>query len=122
VTFAGVLFLLVAAFNVVDGLVLLEKPEKLFVGEDAVVVTNYDAFGITLLVVAGLQFIVGWGILNLSRWAQVTGIVLAAASFIIQLAMFRHYPAWAVTIMALDTIVIYGLTVHGDEFGRRRSR
>jgi hypothetical protein len=122
VTFAGVLFIIVAAFNVIDGLAALLRPEKLYVGENALVVTNYDALGIGLLVGAGIMFLVGWGILAGSQTARVLGIVMAGLSFLAQLAFFRHYPAWAATIMVLDVVIIYGLVVHAEDFGRRRRR
>ena len=123
VTFAGVLFLVVAAFNAVDGLIALAEPNHFFVDEEGLVIDNYDAFGIVLLIIAGFQFLIGWGILALQRWAQVVGIILVILSAITQLAHFTHYPAWAVIILVLDAVIIYALTVYSDEFapaGRRR--
>ena len=123
VTFAGVLFLVAAFFNAVDGLVALADPGQFFVTEDEVVITNYDAFGIVLLVIAGFQFLIGWGILALQRWAQVVGIIVTILAAVVQLAYFKHYPAWAVIMLFLDGVIIYALTVYSDEFapaGRRR--
>lgn len=120
VTFAGVLFLVAAVFTFIDGIVALTRPEQLFVGEDVLVVKDYDAWGVGLIVLAGIQTAVGLGILNRARPAQVFGIIFASLGFIVHLAYFRHYPAWSVVLMALNLVVIYALTVHGDEFARRR--
>jgi hypothetical protein len=123
VTFAGVLFLVAAFFNAVYGLAALVEPKHLFVTENGVLISDYDALGIVLLIVAGVQFLVGWGIVARLRAAQVLGIIVAVISAIIQLAYFKAHPAWAVIILVLDAIVIYALTVHGDEFApaaRRR--
>jgi hypothetical protein len=123
VTFAGVLFLVSAAFNAVDGLVALADPGQFFVSEEGVVITNYDAFGIVLLIFAGFELLVGTGILYLQRWAQVVGIIVAILAAIVHLAYFKHYPAWAVIMLFLDGVIIYALTVYSDEFapaGRRR--
>jgi hypothetical protein len=122
VTFAGVLFLIVAAFTAIDGIVALAQPKQFFVSENAVVVHNYDAYGVVLLVLATVQALVGWGLLTGSRVARVLAIILAGASFLIQLAFFKHYPAWATTVMVLDFIIIYGLCVHGEDFPRRARR
>jgi hypothetical protein len=122
VTFAGVLFLVVAAFNAVDGLVALAEPNHFFVDEEGLVIDNYDAFGIVLLVIAGFQFLIGWGILALQRWAQVVGIILVLLNAIAQLAHFTHYPAWSVVILVLDAVIIYALTVYSDEFAPARRR
>ena len=121
--FAGVLFLVSAAFNAVDGLVALADPGQFFVSEEGVVITNYDAFGIVLLIFAGFELLAGVGILALQRWAQVVGIIVAVLAAIVHLAYFKHYPAWAVIMLFLDGVIIYALTVYSDEFapaGRRR--
>jgi O-antigen ligase len=93
------------------------------VGENAFVVKDYDAVGVTLLVLGCIEVLVGVGILNKSRLAQILGIALASLGFLIHLAYFRHYPAWAVAMMVLNLVVIYALTVHNDQFkGTRRRR
>ena len=120
VTFAGVLFITVGLFNVLDGIVTLAREEQLYVGENALVVTDFDAWGVVLIVLGSIQTLVGVGVLSGSRAAQILGIALAAANFIVQLAFFKHYPAWSVAIMALDIVVIYALCVYSAEFGRTR--
>jgi hypothetical protein len=100
VTFAGVLFLVGAAFNALDGIVALADPGHFFVTEEGVLIADYDAFGVVLLAIAGIELLLGWGILALQRWAQVLGIILV-----------------------LNAIILYALTVYSDEFapaGRRR--
>jgi hypothetical protein len=123
VTFAGVLFLVAAAFNTVDGLVALAEPGHFFVDEEGLVIDNYDAFGVVLLVIAGFQFLIGAGILALQRWAQVVGIILAIIGAIAAFGHFTHYPAWAVIQLVLYAVILYALTVYSYEFataGRRR--
>jgi hypothetical protein len=122
VTFAGVLFLVAAAFNIIDGLVALAEPRHFYVSESGLTIDNYDALGIVLLVIAGIQLLVGYGILQRMRAAQIVGILLAIIAAIVQLAYFKHYPAWAVIGLVLDAVIIYALTVHGDEFTSRRRR
>jgi uncharacterized membrane protein HdeD (DUF308 family) len=122
VTFAGVLFIVAGLFTLFDGIIALTRPEQLYAGENVFIVKDFDAWGIALIIGGGLQALVGFGILTGSRAAQVVGVLLASLGFIAHLAYFRHYPAWAVTVMALDLIVIYALTVYSDEFGRRAGR
>ena len=122
-TFAGALFLVVAAFNAVDGVVAIAEPNHFFVDEEGLVIDSYRAFGVVLLIIAGFQFLIGWGILALQRWAQVVGIIVVILNAIAQLAHFTHYPAWAVIILVLDAIILYALTAYSDEFApapRRR--
>jgi hypothetical protein len=116
VTFAGVLFLVAALFNVVDGLVALADPGHFFVDEGRLVIDNYDAFGIVLLIVAGFQLLVGLGLLALQRWAQVVGIIVAILGAIAAFGHFTHYPAWSVILLVLYAVILYALTVYNDEF------
>jgi hypothetical protein len=120
VTFAAVLFLIAAVFTFVDGIVALTRPEQLYVGEEVLVVKDYDAWGVGLIVLAGIQTAIGLGILSRARPAQIFGIIFASLGFIAHLAYFRHYPAWSVVLMALNLVVIYALTAHGQEFKRTR--
>jgi hypothetical protein len=122
VTFAGVLFIIAGLFTIYDGIIAIERPDQFYVGETVFTVTDFDSWGAGLIAYGGVQALVGIGVLGRWRLAQVVAIVIAAVSFIGTLAYFRHYPAWAVTVLVLDLIVIYSLTVHGDEFARRRSR
>jgi hypothetical protein len=122
VTFAGVLFLIAAAFNIVDGLVALNRSSYFTAGEGHLVIKDYTAWGIVLLIIGGVQVFVGWGILARVTAAQVLGIILAGLNAIVQLAFFIHYPAWSVIVLILDAVIIYALTVHGAEFGVRRAR
>ena len=122
VTFAGVLFLVLAVFNAVDGIVALTEPRHFYVGENGVLISNYDAYGIVLLVIAGIELLIGYGILARIRAAQVVGIIVVALAAVVHLAYFVHYPAWAVVMLFLDGVVIYALTVHGDEFAATATR
>ena len=116
VTFAGVLFLIAAFFNAVDGIVAIAEPRHLYVGENGLIIDNYQAFGVVLLVVAGLDLFVGWGILARVRAAQVIGIIIALAALIVHFAYFKHFPAWASIMIVLNVVILYALTVHSDEF------
>ena len=122
VTFAGVLFIVVGLFNVLDGIVALARPEQLYVGENALVVKDFDAWGVVLICLGSVQVLAGLGVLSGSRLAQILGIALAAGNFIVQLAFFKHYPVWSVAIMVIDIIVIYGLCVYSAEFGKPARR
>jgi hypothetical protein len=120
VTFAGVLFLVAGVFNAIDGVVALAEPRHFYISEGKLVVDNFELFGIVLLVVAGLEFFVGWGVLARVRAAQVIGIILAIIAVVVHFAHFTAYPAWAVIVLVLNAVIIYALTVHGDEFAPAR--
>jgi hypothetical protein len=43
------------------------------------------------------------------------GVVLAMLSAVVNLTFVAAQPAWALTIVAVDVVVIYSLVVHGSE-------
>ncbi len=117
VNFAGWLFIVLACFNAVDGVVAFADPGHFYLSENGLLVINsYDAYGLVLLVIAGIQLLVGWGIMVRAQAGQVFGILIAIIGAVVSLVYYRHFPVWSVIELVLYGVVIYGLTVHGDEF------
>jgi hypothetical protein len=114
VPFGAVMLMLVGAFNVLDGIVALTKPE--YFSEDLLVL-NLTAWGWFFALFGGVQFLVGLAVLRGSAVALWPGVVLAAANALAQLANVRHFPVWSISIMVLDVLVIYGFTVRGMGLG-----
>ena len=73
-----------------------------------------------MICLGSVQVLAGLGVLGGSRLAQILGIALAAGNFIVQLAFFKHYPAWSVAVMVLDIVIIYALCTYSAEFGKTR--
>ncbi|MGW6159852.1 DUF7144 family membrane protein, partial [Streptomyces sp. NPDC055144] len=42
-------------------------------------------------------------------WGRGAGIAVAAISLITQFMFIPYYPAWAITIMALDLLIVWSL-------------
>lgn len=113
VTFVGILFLVLGAFNVMDGLVALLNSSYF---SNHLLFANFTAWGWVILVLGVIQWFVGIAILNRGRGGQMAGIVLAALNAIVMLAYLDHHPAWAIIIIFVDGLIIYALTVHDSEF------
>jgi hypothetical protein len=45
----------------------------------------------------------------------VAGVIVAAVSVIVHVAMIAAHPVWSVLVVAFDVVVIYALLVHGGE-------
>jgi uncharacterized membrane protein (DUF106 family) len=48
-------------------------------------------------------------------WARIVGIVVAALNAIVQPLFIPAYPFWAMTVIAVDIVVIWGLAAHGGD-------
>jgi hypothetical protein len=59
----------------------------------------------------------GLGLLSGGGWARWFTIVVGSLNFIVQLGFVgsAQYPLWALTVLALTVVVLYGLIVHWDD-------
>jgi hypothetical protein len=116
VVFAGVLLLMVGGFQLIEGFVALFRQDFFLTTRNGLVIpVDYTAWGWTHILVGAIGVLTGIGILAGMTWARVVGIVLAVLSAFANLTFLPAYPLWAITIIAMDVLVIYALAVHGRE-------
>jgi hypothetical protein len=111
--FAGVLLLIGAAFNGVYGLAAIFNDDYLAEEEllyGTVSVWGWVAIGFAVIgVIAALLLFAG------SFWGAMLGIVIAGVNAIVHVMAIGAHPLWSVLVIAVDGLIIYGLTVHGLE-------
>lgn len=113
--FAGFLMIIRGLLEGVFGLVALLKDTYFVVGKESLVVFDFTTWG-WLHLLAGLFILwAGMALINGSRWARVVAIFLAGVSVIGNLLFINAYPFWSIFAVVVDLIIIYALTVHGDE-------
>ena len=108
--FVATLMAVIGSVNIIQGLVALFTPDFYVVGDTEMLVMGYGSWGVLLglwgvvLVVSGLSLLSG------STWARGFAIVLAALNALAQLAFVMAMPVWSMVAIAVDILVIYGLT------------
>jgi len=112
--FAGIMLILVGAFNIVDGLAAVSGSSYV---ADKLLFANLDAWGWFFLVWGILQVFTGIAVMRGAGWAAIVGIVAASVNAISQIAAARTFPVWSIAIVVADVLVIYGLVQYG---GKRR--
>jgi hypothetical protein len=112
--FAGVLFVLAGIFHVMWGFAAIGNDDN-FVA-DELLFGDLTLWGVFYLALGGLQLLAAWLIGTSRRSGQILGIVLASLSAVNAMFSFAAYPLWSATILILDLLVIYGLSVHGDDY------
>ena len=113
--FAAVLFLLLGAFNVIDGIAALAGDRRL--DETELFVGDLTMWGAILLCWGVAQLFVSALIFRRSPMGMVGGILLAGTSIVIHFFILGAYPIWSLVSMVVAGLVIYALLVYGDEFG-----
>ena len=116
VTFAGVMIMIAAVLNTLYGIAAIDKA-SFFVNDAKYVFADLATFGWFVLVLGVVQFFAALAIWRGTSWGRWFGVACASVNMILQMLWIPAAPVLALTILALDIVVIYGLLAYG---GRRR--
>jgi hypothetical protein len=111
-SFAGCLFVVLAVFNVIDGIAALAADDHF--RADELLFGDLSMWGVIFLVVGALQVLAAFLIFRGSLFGTLLGITLAGVNAIVSLLSVGAYPIWSIIVLVLDGVVIYALTVYGD--------
>jgi hypothetical protein len=114
IAFAGTLFLVLGAFNIIDGIVALAGDDNF--AESELFFGSLGLWGVILLVLGTLQLVAG-GRLFQGR-GQLLAVTLLMLNLVAQFFFLPAFPVWSVIIMVVDLVLIYGLTMYGENFER----
>jgi len=114
--FAGTMILLSGLFNLLDGIVALTNSRYLV---NQLVWSDLKTWGWILVAFGAVELLAGLAIFGGATWATMVGIVVTMLNALGQLAILRSYPVWSAIIIAIDVLIIYGLTAYGST--RQRS-
>ena len=116
VTFAGIALALVGCVHLIEGLLALTKPEHFLVSSRGLVLQlSYTTWGWIHLAGGVVLVVTGVGVLNRNRIARVVGVGAAGLSALVNLTFLSAAPVYAVTVITLDVLFIFAITVHGGQ-------
>ena len=113
VLFASILLVIVGCFNAIQGIAAIAN-SHVFIANAHYVFGNLKTWGWITLILGVLQLLAAIGVLagnQLSRWFAVVVIALNAID---QMFFIPAYPFWALIIIAMDIIALYGLCAYGS--------
>ncbi len=113
VIFAAILLLMVGFFNMIYGIAAIAN-SHVFVANAHYVIGNLRAWGWITLIISVLQLAAAAGILagnQLARWFAVAVLALNAIDMMF---FVPAYPFWALMIIAVDVVALYGLCAYGS--------
>jgi hypothetical protein len=113
VIFAAVVLAVLGFFNMIYGIAAIAN-SHVFTANAHYVVGNLRAWGWITLILSVLQLIAAVGILagnQLARWFAVAVVALNAIDMMF---FIPAYPFWALTIIAVDIVALYGLCAYGS--------
>jgi hypothetical protein len=113
IIFAAVLLLVLGFFNMIYGIAAIAN-SHVFTANAHYVIGDLRAWGWVTLILSVLQLVAAGGILagnQLARWFAVAVVGLNAIDMMF---FVPAYPFWALMIIAVDVVALYGLCAYGS--------
>ncbi|MGH2924159.1 MAG: DUF7144 family membrane protein [Solirubrobacterales bacterium] len=121
VSLVAVLYLISGVFNLLVGLVALGvnlsgsgNVETVHVGDWPT--DDLEGAAIAVIVLAGLQLLLGGGIMARKKWAWVAGVVIASLVVVSNLFYIRLLDGWAVGGLFINAAILVILSLKHEEF------
>ncbi len=116
--FASVVLVLGGIINAAYGAVAILNDQWIVWSNRGAVFFDLTTWGWILFAAGALAFIAGLGLMVGSPGARALGVFMASLSLVANFFFIPAFPLWAISVMALDVIVIWAITAHGDDVGR----
>lgn len=114
IPFAGAYLLIAGCMNVIWGIAALDKKD--IFREGSLVWSNLDTWGWIAIGVGGAQLLAGLLVLAQRFAGQWLGGILAMLGVFLNFLSIGAYPLWSVIALVANALVLWAITVHGDEF------
>jgi hypothetical protein len=114
VSFAGVLLLFSGSINLLAGIVALADEERYTAGEP--LLGSLTVWGIWFLLIGALLAFAGLRVLARAASGAIIGLTLAGLNAFTHFLFLSAHPAWSITAIAVDGLIIFALTTRVSEF------
>jgi hypothetical protein len=114
VGFASIMLGFAGIFNSINGMLAIGD-SRVFVGEQTFVFSDLNTWGWIILALGFLQIIAAFALVSGSELARWFGIGVAGVNAIGQLYWVSAAPFWALSLFAVDILIIYGLCAYGGK-------
>jgi hypothetical protein len=113
IIFASVVLAVVGFFNLIYGIAAVAN-SHVFVANATYVWGNLHTWGWFTLIIGALQLIAAAGVMTGNQLARWYGVIVVGLSAIDMMFFIPAYPFWALTIIAVDVVALYGLCAYGS--------
>ena len=117
ISFAGLMIIIIGSLDFFEGLIAVIRDNYYAVTPNQIVVVDLTTWGWIMMIWGIVLLLAGFGLLSGATWARWFAIVVGSLNFIAQLGFVgsSQYPLWALTVLALNIVVLYALIVRwGD--------
>lgn len=117
VGFAAIMMAFIGALTFFEGLIAIIRDNYYVVTRQQVFLFDVSTWGWIMLLWGILLFVAALGLAAKSGWARWFTIVVLLINLLSQLSWLGNsgYPLWSLTIVALEIVVLFALTVRWNE-------
>jgi hypothetical protein len=116
IVFAAIMFALAASLNVIWGIAAVAD-SRFFVDGATYILGGLNTWGWIAIGLGAVQLLAALSIWRGGAFGRWFGIIAAGVAVIGAMMMIPAYPFWALTLVGLDVLVIYGLAAYGGKPG-----
>ena len=117
ITFAGVLAFIAGGYNTLSGIAALADDNALeSQAREVLYGIDLTAWGWFWLVIGLVQIVTGVLILQRNTWGLWLGVAFAGLSAMLTVIVMFVFPLWALAVLTIDFLVLFGLLTQSDEF------
>jgi len=113
VVFAAVVLAVVGIMNLIEGIAAIAN-SHVFVANAHYVIGDLRAWGWVTLIFGVLQLLASGGVMMGNQWARWFGVAVAAIGAITMMFFIPAYPVWALVVIAVEVVALYGLCAYGS--------
>ena len=112
VVFAGIMFMVSSMLNVIWGIAAVSS-SHFFVGNASYILSDLNTWGWVAIGFGALEALAGFSIWYGGAFGRWFGIGVASLAILAAMMSLPAYPLWALVLVAIDVLVIYGLVAYG---------
>ena len=116
IVFAAIMFALAASLNVIWGIAAVAD-SRFFVDGATYILGGLNTWGWIAIGLGAVQLLAALSIWRGGAFGRWFGIIAAGVAVIGAMMMIPAYPFWALALVGLDVLVIYGLAAYGGKPG-----
>ena len=112
VIFAGVMLGIIGTMNVIGGIAAIDDA-NVYIANAHYTFGDLNTWGWFILCTGVVQLLAALGIWARNQFARWLGVGFASLNMLVQFLFIPAFPLWSLTIIAVDTLIIYGLLAYG---------
>jgi hypothetical protein len=117
--FAGLMMLILGAIDFFEGLIAVIRGEYYAFTSQGLIIFDTTTWGWLAMIMGVVLFLVGLGLTGGAGWARWVAIVLLVVNLLGNIGWVgsSEHQIWALTVVALEVIVLFALTARWSDAG-----